>query len=93
MRDSTEGHRTPFVESFAQDLRYGWRMWRKTPGVTIVALLTLALGIGANTAIFSVVSAIFLNPLPYPHADRIIGIWEKRPTGERNAMTALNYDD
>jgi putative ABC transport system permease protein len=81
------------VEATAQDVRYATRMLRKNPGVTIVALLTFTLGIGANTAIFSLVKAILLTPLPYADADRIVGIWEKRPSGDRNAMSTLNYLD
>jgi len=61
--------------------------------VTAVVLLTLALGIGVNTAVFSFVDAILLKPLPYPNADRIVGIWERRPSGEPNSMTTLNYLD
>jgi predicted permease len=62
-----------------QDLRYGARMLMKNPGLTLVIVLSLAIGIGANTAIFSVTSALLLKPLPYPHADRLAILWLRSP--------------
>src|SRR5882724_5696000 len=79
--------------SMIQDLRYGCRMLLRNPGFSIVATLTLALGIGANTAIFSYVDGILLKPLPYEHPERICMVWEKPPGGDRNGISTLNYLD
>jgi predicted permease len=70
---------TQFVEHLAHDLRYAMRSFRNTPGLTAMIVLSLAIGIGANTAIFSVTSTLLLKPLPYPHADRLAILWLRSP--------------
>ena len=75
------------------DVRYAARTFLKNPGFTLFAMLTLALGLGANVAIFSFVDGLLLKPLAYPEADRIVQIWEKPPRGLRNSVSGLNFLD
>ena len=81
-----------FLETLTQDIRYGVRMLAKHKAFTSVAVLTLALGIGANTAIFSVVNELLLRPLPYRDAERIVMLWEVTPEGRhQNTTSRANF--
>jgi len=81
------------MSSLLRDVRHSVRALRQSPGFTAIAILTLAIGIGANTAIFSFVDTMLLKPLPYPDADRIVRVMEKPPRGERNGISTLNFLD
>ncbi len=81
------------VEQFMQDVRYGMRMLLKSPGFTFVALLTLTLGIGANTALFSVVNAVLLSPLAYPEPEKLVTLHMSKPNFETGAIPFPNFRD
>src|SRR6202051_2824917 len=81
------------MDSLWQDFNYGLRQLRKNPGATAVMVFTLALGIGATTAIFSVVYGVLLRPLPYSDASRIMAIFEVSSKGTPTRLADPNFDD
>ena len=82
-----------FLETLAQDMRYGLRMMARNPGFTAVAVFTLALGIGANTAIFSVVNGALLKPLPYEESERLVFVAELSANGRQESISYPNFTD
>ncbi|MEP7271295.1 MAG: ABC transporter permease, partial [Acidobacteriota bacterium] len=76
-----------------QDARFGVRMMARNPVFTAVAVITLALGIGANTAIFSLINSALLKPLPYPDSERLVSVWEAVPGGRRNSVSGGAFKD
>lgn len=82
-----------WTEYVAQDIRFAFRMLRRAPAFTIIVILTMALGIGATTAIFSVVDSVVLKPLPYPESDRIVRLYQLSDKGARNSVSQPNFHD
>jgi putative ABC transport system permease protein len=81
------------IDTTLQDIRYAWRSLKKSPGFTLFAVLTIALGLGANAAIFSLVDGVLIKSSGYPEPERIVKLWEKPPKRQRNGIAAANYLD
>jgi hypothetical protein len=82
-----------WIDTLVRDVRYGLLLLRRDPGFAFVAISVMAIGIGANTAMFSLVDAVLLKPLPYPDPERIVRVWEAPTPTSRNGISTLNFVD
>jgi predicted permease len=88
-----ERNRLPFLETLVQDMAYTFRVLRKKPGFALVTIFTLALGIGANTALFSIVNSVLLNPLPFSRPDELVAVHESKANFEQGSISYPNFRD